>query len=157
ARLAGQAHVARLSPQLVLTMSRALLANGADPIPLLRKALSHHPDDFWLNTGLALPLYLAKQWDEAIGYYRAALALRPATGVHNNLALALYHKGQIDEAANHFQKAVRLDAKDAIAITNLGMARYAQGRLDEAISHYEDALRLDPTYAIAHYNFGLVL
>jgi tetratricopeptide (TPR) repeat protein len=107
---------------------------------------------------LAEALHEAKRWDEAIGYCRAALALRPhASAVHNNLGNALSNKGLLDEAIGHYQQALRLDPKHASAHNNLGNALKAKGRLDEAIDHYHQALQLDPKLAQAHYNLGNAL
>src|SRR5262249_43514965 len=48
-RLAREARVAELSPQLLNALGEALRSNGADPIPLLKAAQQRHPADFWLN------------------------------------------------------------------------------------------------------------
>jgi tetratricopeptide (TPR) repeat protein len=157
-RVAREVRVAALSPQLATALGRALHASGGDATPLLSAAQARFPNDFWLNFHLAGTLYNAKRWDEALGYYRAALALRPeAVAVHYNLGLALYGKGRLDEAIDHYQYAVRLDPKHALAHYTLGNALYAKGRLDEAIDHYEHTLRLDPKDAYAHNNLGVAL
>jgi tetratricopeptide (TPR) repeat protein len=157
ARLAGETRVAELSPQLVLALARALSESGGDPIPLLRKALEHHPQDFWLNSGLATALNLARQGDEAIGFYRAALALRREATVHNNFGTVLRDKSRHDEAIAHYQKALRINPRHAGAHNNLGVALCDKHRLDEAIVHYKEALRIDPNYAGAHNNLGAAL
>jgi serine/threonine-protein kinase len=157
ARLAWETRVAELSPQLAMALGRALLESGGDPIPLLRKAQGHHPQDFWLNFGLAGSLNLAKQWDEAIGYYRAALALRPEAAVHSNFGTVLRDKGRLDEAIGHYEKALRINPNHASAHNNLGVALCDKGRLDEAIDHYKKALRIDPKFTSAHNNLGAAL
>jgi tetratricopeptide (TPR) repeat protein len=50
---------------------------------------------------------MAKQRDQAIGYYRAALALRPVAPAHNTLGVALYENGQLEEAIEHYQRPSR--------------------------------------------------
>jgi tetratricopeptide (TPR) repeat protein len=157
AQLAGEAPAVNYSPQLVTALGRALSHIGGDAIPLLRKAQAHHPDDFWLNYQLGWELHMAKQWDEAIAYYRAALARRPEGLVHLNLGAALYDKGQRDEAIGHYEKALRINPNFATAHYNLGNALRAKGRPDEAIAHYEKALRIKPKYANAHNNLGNAL
>jgi tetratricopeptide (TPR) repeat protein len=154
ARLAG-ARVAKLSPQLVAALGRAV--SDSDAIPLLRKALALHPQDFWLTFGLASVLSKAKRLDEAIGYYRAALALRPEATVHNNLGVALDDKGQGDEAIRHYREAFRIDPKNAIVRFNLGIALYLKGNLDEAVNHCREAVRLAPKNSRAHTNLGMAL
>jgi tetratricopeptide (TPR) repeat protein/tRNA A-37 threonylcarbamoyl transferase component Bud32 len=157
ARLAEEARVAELSPQLALALAQALSMGGADPIPLLRKAQAQHPDDFWLNVWLGAVLRQAKQWDEAIGYDRAALALRPEAPIHTNLGLSLYDKGRLGEALAHYEKALRINPRYAQAHTCLGLVFYRKGKLNEAIRHYEQALLLDSNDALTHNNLGAAL
>jgi tetratricopeptide (TPR) repeat protein len=158
ARLAREARVAELSPQLAAALGRALLRNKGDAVPLLREAQARYPHDFWLNFELGRALFVAKERDEAIGYYCAALALRPsAAAVHNDLGSALYDRGKREEAIRHFEEALRLDPKLAGAHNNLGNALYAKGKLAEAVGPFEQALRLDPKYAQAHVGLGLAL
>jgi tetratricopeptide (TPR) repeat protein/serine/threonine protein kinase len=158
ARRAGEARVAELSPQLATALGRALRGSGGGAVLLLREAQGRRPHDFWLNFELGNALHEVKEWDEAIGHYRAALALRPRTVVvHNNLGVALREKGRLDEAISHCEQALTLDPKDAPAHCNLGHALRDKGRLDEAISHYEQALTLDPKLALAHGGLGQAL
>jgi serine/threonine-protein kinase len=131
ARLAEEARAAGLSPQLAVALGRALLRSGGDAVALLAGAQGRFPQDYWLNFDLAGALLDAKRWDEAIGYNRAALALRPqASAVHNNLGGVLADKGRLDEAIDHYQQALQIDPKDAKAHTNLGIALQRKGRLD---------------------------
>jgi Flp pilus assembly protein TadD len=103
-------------------------------------------------------LYEEKRWDEALGYCRAALALRPEAGAaHNSLGLTLQAKGQLDEAIGHFQKALQLDSENVIVHNSLGIALYDKGQVDEAIALYQQALRIDPKFAGAHHSLGFAL
>jgi tetratricopeptide (TPR) repeat protein len=157
-RVAREVRAPELSPQLATALGRALHESGRDAAQLLSAAQARFPNDFWLNFDLGGTLYNAKRWNEALGYYRAALALRPeAVAVHNSLGNTLNAKGQLDEAIAHYQDALRLDPEYALAHYNLGNALKAKGQLDEAIAHYQEALRLDPELAYAHNNLGLAL
>jgi tetratricopeptide (TPR) repeat protein len=157
ARLVAKARVAEMSPQLATALGRVLLVSGQDAIPLLRKAQAYHPDDFWLNFALAWALNEVGHAEQAIGYYRAALALRAESAVHNNLGVVLNKTGQRDEAVGHCEKALRINPRNAIAHENLAISLRASGRLDAAISHHEQALRLDPGNAGAHSSFASTL
>jgi tetratricopeptide (TPR) repeat protein len=153
-RLAKEAQVAELSPQLLTALGLALGGSGGDAVPLLKAAQACHPADFWLNFDLGNALVKAKS-EEAAGYYRAALALRPDTPVvYHNLGLALQDKGQMEEAITAYRQAIQLDPTFANAHIGLGVALDAKGQRDEAIRHYRKAITLDPKYASAHYNLG---
>jgi tetratricopeptide (TPR) repeat protein len=118
-----------LSPQLATALGRVLRASGGEGVPLLTAAQARCPQDFWLNFELGEVLHQDKRWDEALGYYRAALALRPeSSAVHNHLGEALRAQGRLDEAIGHFQQAVRLDPNYAWAHNNLGHCLYAAAR-----------------------------
>jgi serine/threonine-protein kinase len=69
--------VEELSPQLVTALGRVLLNNGGDSVPLLSRAQALNPQDFWLNFELGWALHESGRSEEALGFYRAALALLP--------------------------------------------------------------------------------
>jgi eukaryotic-like serine/threonine-protein kinase len=151
-------NVAEVPPQLAIALDRAANECGGDAAPLLTAVHARYPGDFWLNFALGATLSEAGRWDEAVGYYRAALAVRPdISAAHNNLGRALYAKGRRDEAVGHFEQALRIDSKSVGAHVNLGTALGAKGRLDEAIGHFEEALRIDPKSAGVHFNLGAAL
>jgi superkiller protein 3 len=156
-RLAREAKVAELSPQLLTALGEALRSGGRDAVPLLKAGQERHPADFWLNFLLGNALLQAKP-EEAAGYYRAALALRPDTpAAYNNLGNALQTKGQLDEAVAAYRQAITLNPKDAKAHNNLGNALADKGQRDEAIAAYRQAIELDPKLISAHNNLGTAL
>jgi serine/threonine-protein kinase len=149
-----QAH----SPQLLTALGGVLWAREGNAVPLLTEARRRYPSDFWLNFHLGFISTNTQEWEEAIGYYRAALAVRPETAaVHFNLSHALLQKKQLDEAIKELRKAVAIDPKDATAHLNLGYALEDKGRLEEAIAEYHKALAIDPEDARAHNNLGAAL
>jgi serine/threonine-protein kinase len=151
-------NLAKLSPQVLESLGLRLRDAGADAVPLLRAAQRRYPDDFWLNLDLGNVLYKAKQYEEAVGYYRVAVALRPAAAAaHNNLGAALKDKGDVDGAIAECRTAIALDHKYAMPHNNLGNALGAKGQLDEAIREYRTAIGLDPNHADVHTNLGWAL
>jgi len=127
---------------------------------LLRRAQQRRPADFWTNHDLAKFLQVAQppQLEEAIGFYRAAVALRPQSpGVHVNLGHALCDKGQLDEAIAEAREALRLKNDYAGAHHNLGCALKRKGQLDEAIAEYREAIRLKESFIEAHAMLGSAL
>src|SRR5262249_1781915 len=160
-KLARELEPARQPPAVVVLLGEALVRAGLadEAIKLLSRGQQSYPGDFWLNHNLGLLLSRHKgSQAEAVGYYRAALALRPASrAVHLNLGSALLGQGKLDEATNSFRRAIALDPKLAGAHRHLGVTLTAKGRVDEAIACFKKAIALDPKYAKAHTNLGLAL
>ncbi len=154
-RLAAQAPVAELSPQLLTALGQLLTQAGADAAPLLREAQWRRPDDFWLNFELGNVLM---RRDEAVGYYQAALVLRPHSGaVYTNLGHALFFQGRREEGLRACRRAIELEPRYASAHYNLGQVLRLQGHIEEALAAYRRAIELDPRHAPAHTSIGVVL
>jgi serine/threonine-protein kinase len=150
--------VAEFSPQLAIALDRAAGESVGDAGPILTAVQARYPQDFWLNFELGATFSEARRWDEAFGYYRAALAVRPdVSAAHNGVGLALYVKGRLEEAIDHFQQALRIDPKSMVAHVNLWRAFYDQRRLDEAVGQFGQAVSIDPKSAGAHFNLGTAL
>jgi tetratricopeptide (TPR) repeat protein len=152
----------RLVGWFVLAGEGALLKKGdvSQVVSFLRRAQQRQPDDFWVNHNLAFALHHVQppQLDEAIGFYRVAVALCPASpGVRVNLGIALSGKGRLDEAVAEYKEALRLKKDYVDAHNNLGTVLSAQGRLEEAVAEYRQAIHLKGDYAEAHSNLGDVL
>jgi serine/threonine protein kinase/Flp pilus assembly protein TadD len=129
-------------------------------VSVLRAGQQHFPADFWLNHNLAQALSRLQppEWDEAMGHYRVAVALRPESpGAHQNLGTALYFKGRLEEAITQFRKALRLKKDYADAHRSLGFTLYKKGRLEEAVPELREAIRLKKDFAEAHHDLGNTL
>jgi tetratricopeptide (TPR) repeat protein len=100
--------------------------------------------------------------DEAIGYYRKVLELRPEYDkTFNNLALVLARKGEIQEALRLYRRALELkpnygDAQRNLAglLNDQGIRAINGGNLREAIAFYEEAVRVRPDFLKAQVNLG---
>jgi tetratricopeptide (TPR) repeat protein/tRNA A-37 threonylcarbamoyl transferase component Bud32 len=157
-RVAKELRVAELSPQLATTVGRVSRAGGGEAIALLTATQNRFPQDFWVNFELALTLNQERRWDEALGYSRAALALRPdSSAAYNGLGEILRSMGRVDEAIDALERAVRLDARNLPAHSNLARALDFKGRGDAATEHYLQALSILPRSSVLHTELGLVL
>jgi tetratricopeptide (TPR) repeat protein len=170
-KLAASERVRDLQPSTLVLVARALSqvdagdqsklggqrsalkeANG-----LLRKAQQLYPDDFWINDVLGRQLAAGNSpdWDGAIRFHTAAVALRPRSpGAYVNLSHALIGKGLADEAIAACKTAIHLKPDYAEAYTNLGNALKEKGLVDKAIAACKTAIRLKPDLALAHRNLG---
>lgn len=96
--------------------------------------------------------------EEALGYYQAALRLKPDYALAwNNIGAILYAQGKFAEATAHFQEAGGLQPGYPDAHNNLGLAWLDQGKTAEALAEFDTALRLKPDYPDAHNNLGRAL
>ena len=159
-KLALQPEVHRRSRVLVHRLAIALEGLGGDGVALLKRAQSLHPEDFWLNFNLATILSREprSQSEEAIGYFRAALAIRPKSGaVYNNLGNALAEKKDLRGAIAAYRNAIDLDGKYAMPYLNLGLALGKNGDLRGAIAAFRNAIDCDQRLPGVHYNLGIAL
>jgi tetratricopeptide (TPR) repeat protein len=157
-RLARELKVAESSPHLATVLGRVAIENRQDAVPLLTAAQAHFPEDFWLNLETGSALDRDGRIQEALGYFRAAVALRPNASVaHNGLANVFRRLSRVDESIDHHRHALRLDPKFALAHSGLGLCLQAKDKLEEALDELRQALEIEPHLAEAHYAFGLVL
>jgi serine/threonine protein kinase/Flp pilus assembly protein TadD len=127
-------------------------------LEVLRRAHRRFPADFWINHALAAALAHAEppQLEEAIGFYRAAVAVRPQSpGAYLNLGNALRDKGDTDGAIAEYREAIRLKPDYAAPHNNLGNALRDKGDTDGAIAEYREAIRLKKNDAHAYQTLGL--
>jgi serine/threonine protein kinase/tetratricopeptide (TPR) repeat protein len=146
----------------VLLLGAGLRGRGLTSlaVEVLRQAQRRCPDDFWINFQLCTYLLHPDlpRPVEAIGFGRAAVALRPGSPVaHLHLGNALdYFPYSVPEAEAEFRKAIDLDPNFATAHFNLGNTLRQQGKLPEAATEYHEAIRLEPDYEPAHINLGQI-
>lgn len=162
-KLVPSAPIEKLPLATLHLFARALRVSRAAPlaVDVLRKAQRHYPADFWINHELGVLLdrvIKPPQVDEAIGFYRAALALRSASPVvHLNLGNAFHHKDLHDDAIACYRQAIRLKSDFAAAHFNLGNVLNAKGQLDDAVASYQQAIRVKEDFALAYFNLGVTL
>jgi serine/threonine-protein kinase len=148
-----------LPPPTVVRLAEVLTAGEAldDALAVLVAGLRRHPDDFWLNHELATLLVRVEppRQQDAVAYYRAALALKPnSPGARLNLGIALIDLKRPTEAAEEFRETLKIQEDYSAAYNCLGMALHDQGKLTEAMEEYGNALRCNENDADAHNNMG---
>jgi tetratricopeptide (TPR) repeat protein len=87
--------------------------------------------------------------------YREALAHTQADD-HFRRGVRLYFEKKYLEAMGAFQASLKLNPRNAVALSNLGYIYYDQGLLDKAFTEQKRALEVDPSYANAHYGLALI-
>jgi serine/threonine protein kinase/tetratricopeptide (TPR) repeat protein len=160
--LARDLNVMAQPPATIVLLATVLsrMGEGSLAIEVLRAAQQRFPNDFWVNQALASALV---QWgpvqsEEAIGYFRATLAIRPdSPGVFLNLGTSLLGTGDIDGAIAAYRKAIALDPQYATAHSSLGNALREKGDLTSAIAACQKAVSLKPDFAEGYGNLGVAL
>jgi serine/threonine-protein kinase len=164
--LANEADPRAWAPATLLLLADALYSGDERDaaIALLRRAQLHQPGDVWLNFQLAAWLEAMRppRTEEAIGYYRAARALRPETA--HELAHLLDRWGRGEEAVVVFEDLVRLrpgDGRHWLCYGRLLQVRGDRTRagaaLEKAIVALREAIRLQPDVGANHGNLGSAL
>ena len=151
-----------LPPATLCALGSALQQAGLidDAVALLRDAQLRHPDDFWINYGLARALKARRypRWEEVVRYFSAALALRPrSTATLFQLGYTLSEQGRADQALAYYRKLIDIDPKDAAAQNNLAVALEKVGRSDDALARYRKAVEFEPTNTLHLTNLGWAL
>jgi len=149
-------------------------------------ALKEAPDDpmIWNNRGVALSSL--GRYDEAIGSYRKATAIRPGYWLAwFNLGKAMQRKAdrsverraKADKAAGRgapavpapeladiyeeailtYDRALGLNPSHASTLNNKAVALRTLHRYEEALGVYDELIGIDPLYPHAWYNKGLLL
>jgi serine/threonine protein kinase/tetratricopeptide (TPR) repeat protein len=163
-KLAASPELLRQPPFTFFNFAMAVSQGVGRPdlgVAILRKAYVQYPGDFWINLGLAWNLsQLGPDFqDEALGYFRASLALRPQVAtpwLHIGQIHQFHHK-RLDEANACYQKAIALEPNSAWIQYFVGAALQGQNNWDDAATHYRKAIELDPKLGLAYANLGNIL
>lgn len=149
-RLADVCVPAHQSVHVLVALGERLRALGGDAVAFLRLVQREHPGDFWANFALSSAA-METAPAEAVGYLRAALAIRPrATAIYYNLAGALRDLGESDAAIDCYERVLDLTPQASRAHCNIAAILMDTGRLDDAFEELDCALELDPFSAPAH-------
>jgi len=121
------------------------LGANADSTRLLRDAQGRRPADFWLNWEMGNALRRDKKHQEAVGYFHAALALRPEHHVvHNGLGVVLMDANRYEESIAAFRRGRALEPRDIKLRRNLVVALSRARRWKEAEAECRLAREADP-------------
>jgi tetratricopeptide (TPR) repeat protein/serine/threonine protein kinase len=161
--LAGQVDVRTQSPSVLSWLGAVLVAAGLpnECGTLLRQAQQLYPEDFWINYNLGHLLIFGPpphRHDEALGYFRAAVAVHPRSAeARSILGLTLLEQGDVDGAIAAYRQAIALDPKFMLARNGIGVTLARKGQLDEAIAELREAIPIKPDFLDTHIHLGRVL
>lgn len=139
-------------------LSVALVRQGKDALPALRRAAELMPQDAEAQSNLGSALHERGQWAEALASLRRALALRPDdVRALIEAANALRSLGRVVDAITLYQEALRLNPRELDALNNFGNALLEIGQYERAVACYRLALQMRPDDAQLHCNLGNAL
>jgi len=116
-----------------------------DEARALESLAARQPADVSVRVELGNLYMDAERWDEAIRWYREALALNPSLPeVTTDLGACLVSSGKPGEALAEFEKVLKADPAHRNALYNRGIALLQTGRPRDAIAAWEELLRRHP-------------
>jgi protein O-GlcNAc transferase len=122
--------------------SLAALGKDSEAISSLKKA-DENMDDPDVTTNLGVLLHNAKQYNEAEGYYKRAIALSPNVArMHSNLAELCMDIRDYRRAAQAYGVALKLSPTDTDTIYNLGICHWKDKKLSLALELFARSLQL---------------
>jgi serine/threonine-protein kinase len=111
---------------------------------MLREAQRRHPEDFWINYLLGCFL-VQERPQEAVGYLRAAVAIRPGNDrAYLMLGRALRDTGDADRAIAALRMALGSANPNRAGARDLAQVLVPRGRPEEARVAWETMLKDDP-------------
>ena len=129
-------------------------------VKLLGEVQLRHPQDLWINHELAgiLDRFQPPRANEAIGYFRTALAIRPqSSAIRHNLGRTFKDAGQLAAAIAVFREAIQLAPDACYLHSGISEVLLLMGRPDEAVAESRTAIRLSPDHPAGHTNLAAAL
>jgi Flp pilus assembly protein TadD len=127
----------------------------------IREYLIAAPDLPEAEYALGFELINDKRYDEAVVRLRRFLALKPldidAIRASNLLGRSLLVSGHSDEALAAYRDTLRMQPRNADAMSGVGEALLKLGRLPEAVEAFRSSLQQSATNPTVHYNLGFAL
>lgn len=139
---------ARLVLAIILARSGRLDHAGAH----LSHLLSEDADNCDALVWMAYVKRAENRWQEALGFCRRAVQLRPEdAATQNMLGLLLLSERQAAQAAKAFEKAVALEPTSAATFHNLGLALRLCERMRDSAEAFKRAAQLAPDHEEHYY------
>ncbi|HTW37502.1 MAG TPA: sulfotransferase [Steroidobacteraceae bacterium] len=136
-------------------LSVALVRQGKNALPALRKAAELMPRDAEAHANLGSALLAAGEWAEALASLEKAVELRPNDSESLiEAADAAQALGRAEEALRLYRRAVEIDPRSLRAHHNLGNALVALGRCADAVKSYRAALEVKAQDAVVLANLA---
>lgn len=113
----------------------------------LKKRLSENPNDWELNSKIGNVYFDMRRFDEAVVYYKKALALNPKdVNTYNDLAISNHYLLNPAEGLKYAEEGIKVDPYyQRIWLTKGFILYYGLGKKDAAVAAWKKAEALDPS------------
>jgi len=116
-----------------------------DEVKALEALAARQPGDAAVRVELGNLHMDAERWDEAVRWYREALAVNPGlVDTITDLGASLVSAGRPQEALPEFEKVLQADPGHRNALYNKGIALLQMGRAADAAAAWEELLKRHP-------------
>lgn len=127
-------------------------------LAMWQDVVQKNPNNARGHLGVGVELFKAGKTEEAISWFRKALAIKDAyADGHYNLAIALAAAGMHDEAIREFHRTVELNPARDDAWVNASRSHSKLGDFPMAVVAIREALRIKPHEAEYHYHLANAL
>jgi len=117
-----------------------------DEVAAMESLAAHQPKDASVRVELGNLYMDAEHWDDAIRWYREALAVNPAlVETETDLGACLVSSGRPAEGLAEFERVLAADPGHRNALYNKGIALLQMGRGAEAVTAWEELMKRYPT------------
>lgn len=112
----------------------------------LERQAEERPDDAAVRLELANLYFEAAQYEQAIPWYRQALALEPRNlHMRNHMAIALSNVNRFDEAIDQYEMALEVDPNHPQSLAGLGRALlYGRQDIRGGLEAWEKLMKVAP-------------
>ena len=116
--------------------------------PMLRQ-LQQTPRDAALLAQIGNTYYDARNYTQAIEYYRRSLEIRPENvNVRTDLATATWYNGDADGALKEFDRSLQYDPTHSHTLFNVGIVKWkGKNDIQGALASWNKLLATNPNYS----------
>lgn len=135
----------------------SMLGRHVEGLQGKRRALAMDPLSLVIRTDLARMFYFARDYDESLAHYRAALDMDPNfASAHLWLAHVYEQKGMFEQAISELEAGVRLSGESSFALARLGHGYAVASRHDEALAVLNQLTALASRNYVSPYDVAMI-
>jgi TolB-like protein/tetratricopeptide (TPR) repeat protein len=135
----------------------SMLGRQAEALHEKKRALAMDPLSVVITTDLARMLYFARDYDQSLEQYRAALEMDNSFGsAHLWLAHVYEHKGMLERAISELETGTRLSGNSPFALARLGHCYAMAGKRDEAHAVLNQLNQASSQRYVSPYDIAMV-